>query len=589
MANELIIRKRMKIVQEKMKAIIREIKKDYEQGKIKSPVELQHRISVDLQKFYDSIGESTLEVVKAWGPPYSSDHNKMIQQIYNDIRTLYEEIQNMTNDLKESFEQVELERKSFEKRITEAENIVKGVSLNINESQSKVIFRDHFVDLEHYDKEAVKMPAAYLSTNERLLTLARLESEEFNEYASITIVDGNGLPGNTHVVRSTGNSLKFDGEDGLHINLADILDRNMDTWFEYECFEINDKVRQKIEGKGLGYKEPVEWVRTMSDGLYLTIQIELSKGKNINWLSITPFIPYDKGASPCIFEEIEVSDGKGTLHKLAKNEPFDSAKGFLFPKLRCKTIKITLRQRFSYEIDVGHFFFKQLSKDDLTIMDSKVEQEGVLVHGEYPSITNLGVTYDTGKCQIVYPTYQFGDKIKDEERRKNELFHPSSTAPNIYVGVEQIPAQRYIIGIRDSVIASYQFTPVSEYVSKPFVSQNPIKEIELDVNYDIPEQFPKDQEWVEFYISVDKGQEWHRIYPRNIYQQSAITKYLFNSGTPKEARTTEVGYIDSLTPIHEVQFRIILKRPEGIEDASYYTPVIYGYELHAITQGEIGQ
>lgn len=589
MANELLIKKRIKVVEQKMAKIIQRIRKDYKQGSIKSPAELQHRISSDLQAFYDSVGESTLEVIKAWGPPYSKDHNAMVQQIYNDIETIYEEVISMTNDLIDNFQQVEIERKAFDKRITEAENVVKGIALNIQETSSKVIFRDNFVDLEHFESAALEFLPVYISTSEALMTLNRVVSETFNEYASIQIKEGNGLPGNTHVVRSTGSALKFDGEDGLHINLADVIDRNLDTWFEYEAFDISETVREKVEGKGLGYNEPIEWVTTMYDGLYLTVVIELSTPKSTNWFSLAPYIPHDKGSYAALFERIEVSDGMGTVHTLAVDEMFNGNRGFLFPRLKCKTITIKMRQRSSYDITVGHLYFKQINTEEISILENDKEQQGILVSGKYPSLSNLNITYDTGIRDILYPPVLYGDVIFNEDNRKTELFTTPNMPTNIHAGIESIPAQRYMIGLRDATVASYRFADISEYISKPFVSENPIKEIELDVQYDIPKNFPTDQDWIEFYISIDKGQNWNRIYPRNFYQQDAKTRYLFNSGTPMEARVNEVGYLDTLTDIHELQFRMLVRRPQGIEDADFYTPVVYDYEIHALTQGEIGK
>lgn len=587
MANPLQIKTRIEVVKERMASILRKLATEYNSGVIKSPAELHHRVYRELEAFYNSIGKNTFKPIKAWGPPYSDDHNTMVRQLRDDFLTLYQEVIYMTDDLKKNFEQVELERQSFLARLSKIESLVKNIDLNIREADYTVVFRDNFVDYEHYRKDATELPAANLSADEGLLTLARVDSERFNEYATITIIEGNGFPGNTHIVRSVGDTLKFEGQEELHINLADILDGNTDTWFEYELFELTDRTRQITQGMDFEYKEAIEWITSEREGLRCVFQIDLPKPKTMNWLSLSPFIPSDKGSSPAIIEKIMVTDEKGNVSSMGFGESFDGSKGYLFPRQKCRTITIYLRQPVAYETTVGHFYFKQVNKNDVTAISQRTEQDGIRIHGPVPSVKNLGVTYDTGKQQILYPVAAYGDKIKDEDEKKRNLFDIPATPSNVQAGLEQVSAYRYVIGLRDVLLASYMFEPESEYVSEPFYSSTPIKAIELDVDVDIPAQFPQDQDWLEYYISVDDGQNWHRIYPRNVYKAQAKTKYLFNSGMQKSGRIDEIGYIESLTEIHQVQLKIILKRPEDIKDAEYYTPIVYGYELHALTAEEL--
>lgn len=585
MANPLQIKNRIAVIKSKMTAILRQIAKDYDAGLIRSDAELQHRIFQELNKFYQSIGKSTFEPIYAWGPPYSKDHNQMMTQIQDDLLTLYSEVIYMTKDLMGNFEQVELERQSFDSRLKKLEDTLKGIGLNLSEPDRKLIFRDYFVDQDQYAPDMVKGTPAQLSAEEGLLTLARVDDETYNDYASITIVEGNGFPGNTHVVRSVGSSLKYDGQEGLHISLSDILDGNADTWFEYEIIELTEQAEALTEGKGFEYSEAIDWITKGTDPLRLVVKIELDKAKTMNWLSLSPFVPSDKGSTPPVIEKIVISDDKGTIHTAGEQETFNSQKGYLFPRQKCKTITMYLRQDTGYETTVGHVFYKQINKESMNIVSSEIK-DGIRVHGPAVSIQNLGITYDTGLQQIVYPIQKFGDTIVGEEEKKQNLFNIPVVSQNLHAGLEQVPARRYVIGLRDASLASYSFEMESEYVSKPFYSTTPLKEIELEIDTDIPAIFPQDQEWLEYYISVDSGRNWNPIHPRNTYRSAAITKYIINSSTPKEVRTEEIGYIESLTEVHQVQLKILLKRPEGITDASYYTPIVYGYELHALAAEE---
>jgi hypothetical protein len=588
MANELMIKKRIEVVKETMTAILRRLSSEYERGEIKSPAELQHRVYHSLQKFYESIGFPTFHQIHAWGPPYSSDHNQMMQQILTDIDTLYGEIQYMTEDIRGNFEQVELERQSFTKRISEVETILRRIEANFTELDDVLAFRDDFTSIDRYNKEAVSGTAAYLSADEGILTLNRTNGESFNEYATITILKGDGLPGNTHIVRSTGDSLKFDGEENLHINLADILDQNSDTWFEYELFELTRQAEDITQRKDFRYREPIKWIDRDVESMRCVIQIELPKAKVMNWVSIMPYIPADRGALPSRIEKVVVSDEKGTIKGMGFEELFASGKAFVFPRQKCKTITIYLRQDTSYLTDVGHFYFMEVNKEEVKVMDEKRQFDGIRIHAPVlPAIENIGVSYDTEKDEIVFPLTKYGDTIGNEDSKKKNLFTIPETDDIILAGIEKVPAYRYAVGMRDAVLATYQFANSSQYISTEFISATPIREVQLEADFEVPDIFPDDQDWVRFYISVDKRQSWHEIHPKDVHKEGVKTRYLFNSGTPKDGRLDEVGYIETLSDVYEVEMKIELNRPHDIEDAEFYTPVVDSYEIQALTIEEV--
>lgn len=584
MTNDLQIKRRIDVVKNRMIEILRHLALQKEQGVIKSPAELQHIVYHELQSFYESIGKPNFKQIEAWGPPYSSDHNLMLEQLLTDLYTLYDEVKNMTKDIRSNYEQVELERQSFTKRISEVESLVKTISTKIKEDLDVLIFQDSFSSVDYYNREGVRGVAAYLSADNGLLTLNRIKGEEFNEYAQITIIKGDGLPGNTHVVRALDNHLKFDGEEELHINMADILDGNSDTWFEYEMFQIPQQTIDLTENKDFRYKEAVEWIRQDILNMRCVIKIDFPKARNMNWVSFLPYIPSDRGAIAATIEKIVVSDDKGEHQGLGFEDDFNSGVAYMFPRQKCKTITLYLRQDTSYPVLVGHPFFKQVNQEDTSVLDEEHLHSGIRVHGVNPSIENIGVSYDTGKAEIIYPIRKFGDTIENESIKKQNLFTApsiSATGETVLSGMEQVQAYRFMIGIRDVQLANYQFSTISQYVSVPFVSANPMKEVALDAQMEIPEGF-SEGDWVQFFISIDQGRNWYPIDLKDVHKENTKTRYLFNSKTPKEGRLDEVGYIESATDIFEIQVKIELSRPVETEDDAYYTPVVYGYELQVL-------
>jgi hypothetical protein len=518
----------------------------------------------------------------------------MIQKILTDITTMYEEIVHLTDDLSSNFEQVEMERQSFTKRVNDIETVLTQIQAGFTGRTDLTIFHEDFSNIDRYNQGGVKGTPAYLSTDDRILTLNRTKGDNFNEFATITIIKGDGLPGNTHIVRSSGDTLKFDGEEEMHINLADILDGNADTWYEYEAIELTQQTTELTGFKDYKYSEDIKWVQNTDNEIYNTmrcvIQVDLPTARIMNWINITPYIPSDRGALPATIEKVVVSDGKGTYKGMAFEEAFSAGKAFIFPRQECKTITIYLRQDTAYETQVGHFYYMEVNKDEIAVMDQNHQINGIRVYAPYevtmPSIENIGVTYDTGAKEIVYPIMKYGDTINNEDTKKKNLFTIPDTNERTLAGLEQVSAYRYAVGMRDIELASYQFSDASQYISTPYISLSPISQIELDVNFEIPESFG-DGEWVNFYISIDNGNKWYPIYPKNLPRSDVKTRYLFNSGTPKEGRLEEVGYIESPIDVNEIILRIDLKRPNTITDADYFTPVIYSYELQAITAEEV--
>lgn len=585
MANDIQIKMRIDTVKERMVDLINEMMTLHRNGVFKSEAELQNKVFHALQQFYDSVGRETFRQIKAWGPPYSSDHNGMMEQILYDLTNLYEESIRMTSDVERNFEQAEIERQAFLKRISEIEAIAKSIESNLNQDTDIQVFREDFTDIERYDQDATNGIRAYFSSNERLLTLHRVISQDLNRFAKVTVIKGDGLPGNTHIAHSVDGAIKFEGENELHINMASMIDQNSDTWYEYELFQTAAHVQEWTEGKDFRYKEVVEWVKNDLRSMRCVIQITFDEPKTMNWLSFMPYVPSDKGALPCRIEKVVVNDGKGNMRGMGFEEEFDTSKAFIFPQQECKEITLYLRQDVAYPTDVGHFYFKQIDSITTTVGDEPHTHDGVRVHGDIPSIEHLGVSYDTGKGEILYPAVSIDGKIENEAEKRQALFTPSSlsaTGETVMSGIELVPALRYMVGIRDIMLSDHVFEIQSLYISAPFSIGREIKEISLEHKHDIPGVFGEG-DWIQYHISVDDGRNWHPIHSADTYRENSKIRYIFNSNVPKEGRLEEYGYLDTENPVEAVRMRIILSRP-GEAAFMSYTPVVHEYQLNALVE-----
>lgn len=577
------VEKRIKIIKDEMMTLLRQLATDYRtEGAVTTEAQFLNEVFHKLNNFYKSIGSPTLNVIEAWGPPYSEDHNLMIQQSLQDLQHLIQDVETILSDLDEINQQVMLEEEAYKKRLTDIENHINKVTSELQTYDDIYVFQDHFGTMKFFNVEGSRTPAS-ISTAEQLLTLRKTKEENFNEYAKIRILKGNGFPGNSKIAYSTGETIVFEGQNKLRTNLADVLDGNADTWFEFERFALTEITIDSAENKGFEYEENLNWALRSDEPMRLVVQVEFEKERLMNWVSILPHIPYTKGAIGAVIEKMVVEDSSGRFIGHGFEEALDIQKAYMIGDVLCKRITFYLRQEVPYQTTVGHPYFIKMPGNETTVMDIEELQAGVRVHGVYPSIDNLEVSYDKGTKDVVYPTFKYGDTIENEEEKKNRLFNMpsvSATGEPVVSGMEILDAKRYAIGIKDIQVNQNTFSETSEYISYPFVLDRPAREISLSASHQIPEAFGEG-EWIKYYISVDSGHTWYRIYDQISDVSDAKIKYFVNSSTSANSRTDEFGYLETGEDVMEVLVKIELTRPKG-DTMDKYTPIVRKYELQVL-------
>lgn len=589
MSNPLEIQNSSKMIQSRVDALFGAILDDYRRGNIKSKVDLQYRLFVAMQQFYNNIGKPTLEIKPVWGPPVSADWNTMMQQAYDDIATVMSECDLIATGINESFTQIETQRKSWSQDIQKMKDLMADIEHKISAKPDEEIFVERFANMKQYDMDMVKDTAADIVKESQVLTLKRSYAEDVTDSLIVRIISGDGFPGNTHQVRAISGAYKFYGEDNLHMNLAEIVDGNQDTWFEYERFEVDSTVMGNTGGYGFQYKEGFPWAETSVASMTLVVQVYLPVTHTINWLNVAPFIPSDKGVTAANITSIVISDGKGNYTELSSgSDKFDKELIKQFPKIDCKTVTITFTQKTPYDTQVGHIYFNELEQQNVGYLNKNSQDAaGKRVEGPLPSVENVQLHYDPSSKALTLPVVNSGDTVTNEDAIKKNLFQLPSNPDGTQVALEALDAWRFMVGIREIGISEYQFKATSEYTSIAYETENPITEIRLDVIQEIPSVFDVSSEtgpWLSYYVSIDEGKNWNAIAPTG--QTGAVTKYLINSNTPKEARFADCGYLDTLDDVKKVRVRIKMQRPTTIVDAEYYTPIVRQYKLHLLTEGD---
>lgn len=585
MANPLRIASKSKLIEEKTKLLFSDLKSRFDKGQIKTQTELSYLTYIALEDMFTQLGKPSMQKRYAIGTPESANYNSMMKEMYNDLLTLFAECKAMTTALQESFQQVEIERQGLNWQVKELNDRLNGIGVMMTQSRGEVIFRDSFIDATKFDVSMIKDDPAAVNTTEGVLSLMKVESEDYRNNVTVRITKGNGFLGNTHQVRSLDGTYKFYGEESVNIDLLSIMDGNADTWFEYEAFSLPTETMNLTHGFGFDYQEGIKWVMDDRETLVIEMEVELPVAKTINWLSVSPFIPTDKGSTPSYIRSVVIQDGKGSFNEVSSG--YDILKeDIIYPFSRqvCKKIYVKIEQPSSYETLVGHIFYKELDSAENSYMQKDREMEGRRIDGEKASIETLGYLFDPVSQSIIQPSRTEGisDEI-NEETIKAELFQLPEVTGQVQAGLEAVLAKRFLIGLRDVNVSSYRFAQTSEYISLCYDTEDEIKSIELDAVQQIPEELG-DGDWITYQISVDEGKNWHRISPRWTTDGNAIIKYLINESVPEEGRYANYGYIDTNEPIRCVRLRIFLQRPISITNADYYTPLVKEYKLHCVTQ-----
>lgn len=542
-----------------------------------------------LRTFYETIDRPLFQVREADMLPSSADYNAMIAELLKDLELLYIEAGQLRTELDASFMESEIDRAILDERIRRSEDRMRELSLRSIDNVTEAVFRDGFIDGSLRDDSRNLDDVAHTWTREGVLTLKPSEASSHIESAVIRIKSGNGLPGNTKQAKAVSGEIRFVGEDAMHLNLADLLDGNADTWFEYERFHLPEETLKAARGYGFSYTEGVEWASGKEEPMTLVLEIELPTAQPVNWFSVHPFIPSERGAKAAVVESIELHDGQGKVFRpLKEEEDMDNEKVYLFGRKTCKRIVLTLRQPHYYGTEVGHRYYQEIETRTLNYLERMKEQPGKRLQSVDPSIQALGLGYDHEESKVIYPDIRTGHVFPEIEEYKEELF----TLPVIQEedmlkvknGIELLNANRQAIGLRDIGVAHYQFEQTSDYTSVLFETKQDIVAVSLVVDQEIPEEFPEG-DWLRYFVSPDDGENWYRIHPKGVTKKDAKLLYLFNTRTPVEGRLDHFGYADLDKPVKSLRLRVELERPDSIEGAAFYTPLVKSYELHAVLGG----
>ena len=583
MGNLLQYTDKSKTIDNKVNALLAEIQYDYQNGNIRTETEYYYRIKTMLSEFYKSLTKPTFKFRPAVSTPMSDEYNAMITESYNDMEYIIKDCEALEQFVSQSFSDAELSRNMMTNRLAYIEKQVSSIieSTATNQPIGMVVFTELFSDTTQTGNLLDKN-ACTVNTSDGILAL-RTSVRQTIDIADIEIDPefSNGFPGNTHTVDTLNSELHFNGQDGLHINIRAAIDNNRDTWFEYEVFNIDDKVRQECNSLGFDYDEGVSWV-TNDQFLRLKVILTLKSPETCSWITLTPYLSDVKGIKNCYIESCNVITTSNNVYKVAENVSFDDIMTYPFPPHAVQRVELVLVQNSKYLTKVGHFYYTMANTSSLSIFqDYDDTDKYARIDGKKPSVGVLGCKYDPTTQWIQYPKKR--DEIPDDDYIKSVLFSLPESTIEKKAAQEMIDAYRYMIGIREIKLSGCLFMEYGEYVSKPFVTEEEITAISLDADEYIPGD---DLEILRYYVSLNGGITWHQIYPTH-RAYAGIYKYFVNNdsienqisnGTDRRSQNLTIAGV-----ANRIQVKIEMDRPKDME---YASPVVYGYKLKLATGGE---
>ena len=262
---------------------------------------------------------------------------------------------------------------------------------------------------------------------------------------------------------------------------------------------------------------------------------------------------------------------------------FDDTLILPFPAQSIQRIEITFVQPFKYLTKIGHTYYTEVNTSEMSIFQEYDYSDSFArIDGDKPSVSLIGAKYIPSEQWIEYPNNN--TDFSTQEYAKDKLFSVPESTLDKKAGQEIIDAYRYMIGIRKIAVMSCFFLEYGEYVSNSFTTSDVITSIALDSEEYIPGD---DSEIVRYFISLNGGITWHKIYPSH-RAYDGIYKYYVNndsienllSNNLHEKKTRNLSIAGNPTSI---QLKIEMDRPK---DNHYSTPIVYSYRLKLTTGGD---
>lgn len=532
----------------------------------------------------------------------------------SDVELAFGQIEKLRELTLQIFNLCQAERAGLGEVVAEVTSLVDAYRLWVSDSDPSFIWAgDSFNDKSKVDPASTVFVEVHGGTATLQPTTAQSLSEKIVSAVLDRDISAGGLPGSNMEIRAPGQEA-FTGTNPEPVpllygdtpppvnSLAAIFDGQPDTWFEWERLYIDPTQAVIQVGQALVYdpagKTPYQTKKKTILGIFHTskrgglqipalpnwncyikwpgdvkvdtgnahagfplayfndsdritlrlgVNITLDQPRVVSWLQLTPLI---RGtAYPQVDQILISSDGQhwnglldvptvlnprinrgvdfSDLGNSASN--FEGVGVWPFPPVPIKNIKITFSQPNVYDapLGLGHRFTMSGKK-------RKRAQGPIKVAGS--SASTLQDSPDVDFSQDTVETAQ---------------------DPNVAFDI--LAGRRQMIGIRDLLLETRNYSSTSQLISLPFTMDRPVKSVSLITAEKVPDEWPKTRPdggpWIAYEVSSD-GSTWSVIVPQSGQLENSVVQFD--------------------TPTTTVYLRANFSRPEETPSQS---PILAAYSL----------
>lgn len=561
-------------------------------GKASTEEEVKAYVNEAIYLYYQSLGKPLFLERKAEMDqlPFIEDYENNNEEIDKDLEILFSELDIISKYLVDYFNYAQSEQKRVGSVIKGIHGLVGDLQLLAEENVPGVIYvKESFTNQENLQEDLTDPEnRAQISTQEGILTLKRTGSVNQSIKGKVRQVQGNGVAGTSHLVRRVRTTEKDEMEyafvDVQTPNNEEqaIIDASPDTIYEFQMVNVPESFKED------GRRYDFEWASGDKNNELLRAKIVLQfpESQDINWINVNPY------HSPN-------STGQVTVHSIRTSEDGFDYKGLyedgtyiLNNKLNASPESYRLEALFdgSNQFDASKFAGQgvwSFPTRKAKYIEFVFEQPG-----SYTELLGQEAFYKRKKDSTVWSRIRRQEVPNYIIEGKTGVYSIDAKTELKKV-IEAVEGWRYVIGLRDIQVMSYEFAETSEYISKPFEVKDGIREILLYANEKIPMQYLEkikdSNDWIQYYLTFDDI-TWHRMSPMHHQpvNDEFPPKILAVNGNEADLEKAFQLYRKNIAMKEQpkkVRIKIILRRPKDGDIAhKMTTPIVEDFALKILTE-----
>jgi hypothetical protein len=563
-------------------------------GDAATETELRIYVNEAIQLYYKNLGGPLFQARHAEEGqlPFIEEYEDNNEEIDKDLEILFSELDIISKYLVDYFNYAQAEQKRILSVVQGINGLVGDLQMISSDSDVNLVYmKESFADNSMVEPAMTPEDnRAQISTQEGVLTLKRTGSVNQTLNGKVREVIGNGEEGTAHIVRRLGTDengeiqYQFVADQTPNKDKVAVADGSADSIYEYQMINVPQEF--KDQGKNYDF----EWAKgnKNDDLLRAKIVIQLEDVMDINWVNINPYHPPNSTGQLAVYSIRTSEDGfeyKGL---------YDDGDYILNNDLNTTPQSYRLDDLFDGSNDFSASKFAGQGVWSFPTRPAKFIEVVFDQRGSYTELVGQEAYYQRKKDTTAWTRVRKQDVPESIVQGKTGVFSVDSQI-EMKKAIEATEGWRYVIGLRDIQVMSYEFTDTSEYISKTFSVPNTtsISEMVLYANEKVPDAYltkiATQNDWIRYYISFDDI-TWIEMSP---YHRQPVSdtedfppKIVSVNGNEADIDKTFQLYRQNIvvsTDPKKVRMKIVLTRPKT-DNMNMTTPLVEDYALKILTK-----